>query len=91
MADPVLKPMTALGSDAPKTIMIGSHHIVERFDVALASLATRRGREKDVTKAAKTAKAAEKPDEDDFSGSALPKPSILSNGSKLFDEEQAPV
>ena len=69
MADPVLKPMTALGSDAPKTIMIGCHHIVERFDVALASLATRRGREKDVTKAAKTAKLP------------LPKPARASTGT----------
>jgi TolA protein len=40
-------------------------------------------------KAAQAAKAAEKPDEDDFSGSALPKPSILSSGARLFEEEKA--
>lgn len=37
--------------------------------------------------AEKAAKAAPKPDEDDFSGSALPKPSILASGAKLFDPE----
>ena len=56
MADTSLKPLAALGGDAPKTIVIGSHRIVERFDVALASLATRRGHEKHVAKAAKSAK-----------------------------------
>jgi len=39
--------------------------------------------------AAKTAKAADKTDEDDFSSGALPKPSILSSGARLFDEEKA--
>jgi hypothetical protein len=34
----------------------------------------------------KAAQAAKKPDEDDFSSSALPKPSILSSGARLFDE-----
>lgn len=56
MANTVLKSMTALGSCTPKTLEIGDYRIVERFDVALASLATRRGREKDVAKAAKAAK-----------------------------------
>ncbi|MDD5210473.1 MAG: energy transducer TonB [Elusimicrobiales bacterium] len=41
--------------------------------------------------AAKAAKPAEKADDDDFSGGALPKPSIFSSGSKLFDEEKAAV
>ena len=40
----------------------------------------------------KTARpAAEKPDEDDFSSGALPKPSILSSGARLFDEEKKAV
>jgi sarcosine oxidase, subunit gamma len=56
VADTVLKPLTALGDSAPRTIEIGSYRIAERFDVALASLATRRGREKDVAKLAKAAK-----------------------------------
>lgn len=56
MDNALLKPLTALGHDTPKTIEIGGHRIVERFDVALASLATRRGREKDVAKTAKAAK-----------------------------------
>lgn len=56
MANHVLKPLTALGSDTPKTVEIGDYRIDERFDVALASLATRRGRDKDVAKVAKAAK-----------------------------------
>lgn len=48
--------MTALGHDAAKVVDFGPYRIVERFDVALASLATRHGREKDVAKAAKTAR-----------------------------------
>ncbi len=58
MAKAMLIPLTALGNDTPNTIEIGGYLIVERFDVALASLATRRGRDKDVTKAAKAAKLA---------------------------------
>lgn len=42
MAEP-LKPMTALGHDAPRSHEIGPYRIAERFDVALASLAARRG------------------------------------------------
>jgi sarcosine oxidase, subunit gamma len=53
VANAVLKSLTALGSDTPKTVEIGGYRITERFDVALASLATRRGRENDVAKAAK--------------------------------------
>jgi sarcosine oxidase, subunit gamma len=48
-----LKALTALGDEAPKTIIIGNVTIVERFDVALASVAVRRGRDKDLAKAAK--------------------------------------
>ena len=40
-------------------------------------------------KAAQTfAKAAKKTDEDDFSSAALPKPTILSSGARLFTEEK---
>ncbi len=56
MAKHALKPLTALGHDAPKLVTIGPYQIAERFDVALASLASRRGREKDVAKIAKAAK-----------------------------------
>jgi sarcosine oxidase, subunit gamma len=56
VANAMLNSLTALGSDKPKVIEIGSYRIAERFDVALASLATRRGREKDIAKAAKAAK-----------------------------------
>lgn len=55
MAD-TLHTLTALGHDAPKTVAIGPFTITERFDVALASVATRKGRDKDVEKAAKTLK-----------------------------------
>jgi sarcosine oxidase, subunit gamma len=48
--------MTALGHAEPRVVEIGPFRIVERFDVALASLATRHGRDKDVAKAAKAAK-----------------------------------
>lgn len=49
-----LKPLTALGHDLPEVVAIGSFRIEERFDVALASLACRRGRENDVAKLART-------------------------------------
>ncbi|MCM2267632.1 MAG: TonB C-terminal domain-containing protein [Elusimicrobiales bacterium] len=39
-------------------------------------------------KPAKAAARAEKPDEDDFSSGALPKPSVLAGGGKLFEEER---
>jgi sarcosine oxidase, subunit gamma len=51
----VLKSLTAFGNDAPKTITIGHVTISERFDVALASVAMRRDRDKDLAKAAKVA------------------------------------
>lgn len=56
MAKPALKPLTALGGALPLVTVVGGCRIVERFDVALASLATRRNKEKDVVKAAKAAK-----------------------------------
>ena len=54
MAEPLLA-LTALGAAAPVTAEVGPYRITERFDVALASLATRKGRDKDVAKAAKAA------------------------------------
>ena len=50
-----LKPLTALGNDAAEVITLGPYTFTERFDVALASVATRRGRDKDLAKAAKAA------------------------------------
>lgn len=60
---------TPLGGATPKVTDIGPYRITERFDVALASVATRRGREKDVAKAAKTARVP------------LPMPSQAATGS----------
>jgi sarcosine oxidase, subunit gamma len=51
-----LSSLTALGAAVPRVVEIGGFRIVERDDVALASIAVRRGREKDVAKAAKTGK-----------------------------------
>jgi sarcosine oxidase, subunit gamma len=51
----VLKQVTALGNDTPKTVTIGDVTIVERFDVALASVAIRKGWDKDLAKRAKAA------------------------------------
>ncbi|MBP6738115.1 MAG: sarcosine oxidase subunit gamma [Rhodobacteraceae bacterium] len=47
----MLKPLTALGHEAPETVQIGTLRIIERFDVALASLAQRRGQEAAFAKA----------------------------------------
>lgn len=47
-----LHALTALGHTAPERIEIGPYRIVERFDVALASVATRKGREADMATAA---------------------------------------
>ena len=63
MADIVLKPLSALGHDAPLVQTIGPWTLTERMDVALASLALRRGREAEVQAAAKKA-----------AGGALPGP-----------------
>ncbi len=54
MPDHRLKPLTALGHVAPQIDTIGPVTIAENTSVALASLATRRGREADVATAAKT-------------------------------------
>jgi sarcosine oxidase subunit gamma len=56
VVDHALKALTALGQDTPIVLEIGPFRIAERFDIALASLATRRGRESQVLKAAKSAK-----------------------------------
>lgn len=53
MAD-TWKSLTALGHDAAETVNIGPYRIVERFDVALASLAVRRGQDAAFVAAAKT-------------------------------------
>ncbi len=45
MAEPVLSPITALGARAPRVDRIGTVTITERPEVALASLALRRGTE----------------------------------------------
>jgi sarcosine oxidase subunit gamma len=47
--------LTALGHDAVEVVEIGPFRIVERFDVALASLAVRRGQEKGFAASAKKA------------------------------------
>lgn len=51
----VLNALTPLGHAQPESLTIGGVTITERTDTALASLATRRGREADVAKAAKAA------------------------------------
>lgn len=55
MVEP-LHSLTALGHPAPETVEIGPYRIVERCDVALASVATRKGRAADVFAAAKSLK-----------------------------------
>lgn len=52
MPDLHLKPLTALGNSAPQTDTVGPLTITENDDWALASLATRKGREGDVQRAA---------------------------------------
>lgn len=54
MAD-ALKAMTALGGPVPVFVTVGPLTITERFDVALASVAARRGRMADLAKRAKGA------------------------------------
>lgn len=54
MAD-TLHALTALGQAAPQTHQVGPYRIEERFDVALASVAVRKGRAADVTRAAQAA------------------------------------
>ena len=55
MANVILKPLTALGHEAAQVVTIGPWTITERADVALASLALRRGRLGDVEALAKAA------------------------------------
>ncbi|MBL9046347.1 MAG: sarcosine oxidase subunit gamma [Tabrizicola sp.] len=50
-----LQALTALGAREAAVITVGPLTITERFDVALASVAARRGRAGDLTKAAKKA------------------------------------
>ena len=52
MPDHRLKPLTPLGNSAPQTDAIGPVTLIENVDWALASLATRRGRDGDVQRAA---------------------------------------
>ena len=47
--------LTALGHDTAEVVQIGPYRIAERFDVALASLAIRRGQDKAFAAAAKKA------------------------------------
>ena len=47
--------ITAFGLAEAKVVTVGPYRIAERFDVALASLATRRGCDDDVARAAKAA------------------------------------
>ena len=54
MPDHRLKPITPLGRDTAQTDTIGPVTITENTSMALASLATRKGRNTDVAKAAKT-------------------------------------
>lgn len=51
----MLKAMTALGAHKPATVTVGPVTVTERVDVALASVAARRGRMADLEAAAKTA------------------------------------
>lgn len=50
--DKLLKPLTALGAEMPLRKALGPWELVERVDVALASVAPRRCREAEVAKAA---------------------------------------
>lgn len=52
MPDHRLKPLTPLGLAAPQTVTIGPVTLTENITVALASVATRKGRETDVAQAA---------------------------------------
>ncbi len=55
MAEHGLHAVTALGGAAPRMAEIGPISITERFDVALGSVATRRGRAADVVRGASDA------------------------------------
>jgi len=53
--NPTLKPCSAFGLEAPTVLQIGPCRIAERLDVALASVAARRGRAGDLATAAHAA------------------------------------
>ena len=55
MAEFILKAITALGADAPEIVTSSAWTITERADVAMASLALRKGRLNDVQAAATVA------------------------------------
>ena len=54
MDKPILQPLSAFGLSAPTVRQIGPCRIAERLDVALASVAVRRGRAGDLATAART-------------------------------------
>jgi len=56
--------------------------------VTMEKAAAPEGRPAAAKAAVKSAARTEKPDEDDFTRGALPKPSVLAGGGKLFDEEK---
>lgn len=65
----MLEPLTPLGHGEPETATIGPLTITERTDTALASLATRKGRDAEVARVAKAA------------GIPLPKPATYAKDS----------
>ncbi len=71
---------------------IGPSKVVTMEKAAAAEGSPEAGpaREQKAAPAAKARPAAPK-DEDDFSSGALPKPSVLSGGAKLIDEEKRPA
>lgn len=52
----ILQAMTALGAHSPAVVTVGPLTVTERFDLALASVAARRGQMARLVKAAKSAK-----------------------------------
>lgn len=69
--DKLLKPLTALGAAVPLVETIGPWSLTEVTDVALASLAPRRGREAEVAKAA--------------AGAGIPLPDVAqSDGGEVY-------
>jgi sarcosine oxidase subunit gamma len=73
-----LQPLTALGKREPVTVTHGPLTISERIDVALASVATRKGRAADLAKAAEEA------------GVSLPGPTTYQQGSPYSAFRVAP-
>ncbi|MDD2804180.1 MAG: TonB family protein [Elusimicrobiales bacterium] len=66
---------------------IGPSKIVTMEKAAAAEGAAAAAQKETQKEAQKAAAKPAVPDEDDFSGGALPKPSILASGAKLFDPE----